>query len=143
MKLELVTIPLNPETGQPDPAVAANCLAGNVTQFNSHLWIQPDRSDLIVVVGRTHGRKDFRKALGDAGFDRFERLRAWRNRRAQALRMPAYIVLPNQVLADIAAVNPHTTEALSAIKGLGPRRIQLYGDELIAALCSDAAVALD
>lgn len=65
-----------------------------------------------------------------------ERLRAWRKEIARQDGAVSYVVLPNATLAEIAAQRPATMEALGAIKGMGPKRLDRYGPAILALLDS-------
>jgi len=62
----------------------------------------------------------------------FERLKSWRGEQARRQRVPAYVVLHNSHLEEIAARKPRTIEELGTIKGVGLRRAARYGEEIIA-----------
>ena len=62
----------------------------------------------------------------------FERLKSWRAEQARRQRVPAYVVLHNSHLEEIAARKPRTIEELGTIKGVGLRRAARYGEEIIA-----------
>jgi ATP-dependent DNA helicase RecQ len=62
----------------------------------------------------------------------FERLRAWRGDQARRQQVPAYVVLHNSHLEEIARRKPRSVHELGAIKGIGLRRAARYGDELLA-----------
>lgn len=62
----------------------------------------------------------------------FERLRAWRNGRAQAEGVPPYVLLTNRQLAATARERPGTLAALKAIEGIGEARAARFGTELLA-----------
>ncbi len=64
----------------------------------------------------------------------FERLRQWRIRRAQADSVPAYGVCQDVTLRAIAATRPSSSEAMLAITGMGPARVEHYGVEILAEL---------
>jgi ATP-dependent DNA helicase RecQ len=66
----------------------------------------------------------------------FERLRSWRIERARADSVPAYVVFPDATLRDLAAVQPRSLDELRGIKGVGPAKLERYGDELLAVLAS-------
>ena len=66
----------------------------------------------------------------------FEELRAWRLRRAQADGMPAYVVFHNATLAEIAENVPQSTSDLLDVAGVGPAKVEKYGDDLLAAIGS-------
>jgi DNA helicase-2/ATP-dependent DNA helicase PcrA len=66
---------------------------------------------------------------------RFDRLKALRTELAAG--KPAYVVFDNKTLAAIARVAPTTKQELARISGVGPAKLDRYGDafvELIATL---------
>jgi DNA helicase-2/ATP-dependent DNA helicase PcrA len=66
----------------------------------------------------------------------FESLRAWRLARARADEIPPYVVFHDSTLAEIAARRPQTLGELSQIAGVGPTKLDRYGDDVLAALAS-------
>jgi ATP-dependent DNA helicase RecQ len=66
----------------------------------------------------------------DAGL--FERLRAWRGDQARSQQVPAYVVLHNSHLEEIARRQPKNVHELGSIKGIGLRRAARYGEEILA-----------
>src|SRR5215212_8940173 len=62
----------------------------------------------------------------------FERLKRWRGEQARRQQVPAYVVLHNSHLEEIAARKPQTIHELGSIKGIGLRRAARYGEELLA-----------
>jgi ATP-dependent DNA helicase RecQ len=70
----------------------------------------------------------------DAAIDEelFERLRAWRGDQARSQQVPAYVVLHNSHLEEIARRKPQSVHELGSIKGVGLRRAARYGDEILA-----------
>jgi ATP-dependent DNA helicase RecQ len=69
-----------------------------------------------------------------AGADRFERLRVLRRRLADAEGVPAYIVFSDAVLRQMAATVPETGAELLALPGIGPVKLERYGEAFLAAL---------
>ncbi|MGH8998780.1 MAG: HRDC domain-containing protein, partial [Acidimicrobiia bacterium] len=61
-------------------------------------------------------------------------LTAWRSARAKAENKPAYVFLSNQHLEGIAQRDPDTLERLARCSGVGPTRLDAYGEELLAVL---------
>jgi DNA helicase-2/ATP-dependent DNA helicase PcrA len=61
-----------------------------------------------------------------------QRLREWRAERAKADNVPAYVVFHDSVLQAIAAARPATIGELAQISGVGPAKLERYGDELLA-----------
>jgi ATP-dependent DNA helicase RecQ len=74
------------------------------------------------------------RGLDAAGVDQalFERLRSWRGEQARRQQVPAYVVLHNSHLEEIAARKPQSIHELGSIKGVGLRRAARYGEEVLA-----------
>ncbi|MEV6377346.1 ATP-dependent DNA helicase UvrD2 [Micromonospora musae] len=68
-----------------------------------------------------------------------ERLREWRRRVAGDQRVPAYVVFTDATLTALAERRPSRPEDLIAIAGIGPRKLGLYGESVLA-LVGGAAV---
>ena len=75
----------------------------------------------------------------DLDSELFERLREWRAQVAEAQKVPAYVVFTDATLTALAERKPSRPEELLAIAGIGPRKLRLYGDAVIA-LVRGAAV---
>jgi len=61
----------------------------------------------------------------------YERLRAWRADAARAHGVPAYVILHDATLRDIAHLRPGSLDALRAISGVGARKIEAYGEQIL------------
>ena len=68
-------------------------------------------------------RKDYRP-LADA-------LRAWRRETAEAQGIPAYRIMTDVSLSEVASIHPQSFEALSHVNGIGPKKLDAYGTEII------------
>jgi DNA helicase II / ATP-dependent DNA helicase PcrA len=64
----------------------------------------------------------------------FEALKAWRLERARQDEVPAYLVFHNSTLEEIAGRRPRSLAELAAVPGVGPAKLERYGEELLAAL---------
>jgi ATP-dependent DNA helicase RecQ len=71
---------------------------------------------------------------GDDASQRFERLRALRKNLADAEGVPAYIVFSDAVLRQMAAAVPRTRAAMLLISGVGPVKLERYGDAFLELL---------
>lgn len=78
------------------------------------------------------------------GFDKGEKdkllgvLRVWRSGVARKRGVPAYVVLHDATLEDIASSRPKTHDQLRAVAGIGDKKLQRYGDALILLVRSEA-----
>ena len=70
--------------------------------------------------------------LGAADAALFESLREWRLEHARAQDKPAFTVLVDSSLAQIARDRPTTLGALASIRGVGAAKIDRYGAEILA-----------
>ena len=61
-------------------------------------------------------------------------LRAWRAEAARAARIEPEAVLPDHVLARVAAERPPDVEALGSVVGVGPILAQRFGEAILGAL---------
>ena len=66
----------------------------------------------------------------------FERLRAWRAETARAGSVPAYVVFPDTTLVAIAQRRPASLDALAGISGIGAKKLELYGEAVLAAVAA-------
>jgi ATP-dependent DNA helicase RecQ len=69
-------------------------------------------------------------------------LRSWRATRSRLDGVPAYVVFSDATLHEIAAAQPASAPALAAVKGIGPTKLERYGDEVLEVVAgtSDRAV---
>jgi ATP-dependent DNA helicase RecQ len=70
-------------------------------------------------------------ALDDAGQQRYDALKAWRAEVARSHNLPAYVIFHDATLAAIAQAEPQDLEALQGIAGIGAKKLQAYGDEVL------------
>jgi len=70
--------------------------------------------------------------------EEFAALRAWRAERAKADAVPAYVVFHNATLAEIADRRPRTLAELAHVPGVGPAKLERYGEDVLAALAGAA-----
>jgi DNA helicase-2/ATP-dependent DNA helicase PcrA len=62
----------------------------------------------------------------------YERLRAWRTEQARALGQPAYCVFTDKTLLAIAEVGPSDEGELASIPGVGARKLEKFGADVLA-----------
>jgi len=62
----------------------------------------------------------------------FERLRAWRAEQARSQDVPPYVICHDRTLIDISLRQPTDMDGVLAVPGLGARRAERYGAELLA-----------
>ena len=61
-----------------------------------------------------------------------ETLRQWRMTTATKAGVPAFVVFSDATLQEVVQRRPSTTKELGMVKGIGPKKLELYADELLA-----------
>ncbi|MCM2345100.1 DNA helicase RecQ [Acidovorax soli] len=69
--------------------------------------------------------------LGPDAQVRFINLKAWRAEVAREHNLPAYVIFHDATLAAIAERNPATLEDLQGISGMGAKKLEAYGTEVL------------
>lgn len=68
-------------------------------------------------------------SAADSGL--LEQLKAWRLDQARTQAVPAYVILHDRTLAEIASTRPQDMTALSMIGGIGAKKLERYGSALL------------
>jgi DNA helicase-2/ATP-dependent DNA helicase PcrA len=63
-----------------------------------------------------------------------ERLREWRRQRSRADGVPAYVVFSDSTLHDLAERRPIDESELLAVAGIGPKKLDMYGADILEIL---------
>ncbi len=74
------------------------------------------------------------RPAASANADLVEFLKQWRRRVAQRAGVPAYVVLTDVALEDLARKRPANLRELLGVSGIGERKAELYGSEIFTAL---------
>ena len=61
----------------------------------------------------------------------FERLRAWRVDAARRHGVPAYVIFHDATLREMARARPSSLDALRGISGVGAKKLEAYGADII------------
>ncbi len=70
-------------------------------------------------------------ALDADGQTRFAALKAWRAEVAREHNLPAYVIFHDATLAAIAERAPRSQDDLHGITGIGAKKLEAYGDEVL------------
>ncbi len=62
----------------------------------------------------------------------FQLLRRWRADTAREQGVPAYVILHDRTLRELAEARPTSRALLAGITGMGSAKIEHYGEELLA-----------
>jgi ATP-dependent DNA helicase RecQ len=72
--------------------------------------------------------------LDDLGLKRFAALKSWRAEVAREHNLPAYVVFHDATLAEMARECPASLDALAGIGGVGAKKLDAYGREILRVL---------
>jgi ATP-dependent DNA helicase RecQ len=86
---------------------------------------------------RTSERADPTVGMGPRERARWDRLRAWRTETAKTDGVPAYVIFHDATLAEIARNGPGSIEDLRGIPGMGARKLDRFGWELLEVVSAD------
>lgn len=64
------------------------------------------------------------------------RLKEWRNNKARETTLPHYMILPQKTIVTLANLVPQTSRALRQVKGMGTKKAEKYGEELLDIIVS-------
>ena len=94
----------------------------------------PKKSRAARVAKASRGDKPPPLALDDGGLARFAALKAWRGEVAREHNLPAYVVFHDATLAEMARAQPDSLDALAGISGVGAKKLEAYGQEILRVL---------
>jgi ATP-dependent DNA helicase RecQ len=114
-------------------AAGRQILAGDALQALSG-FAAPPSPPLTTPVEHRATATAAEEEAGDVDPALFERLRRWRYQKAQSLGVPAYVVLHNRVLEIIVRRRPRTLVELAGVRGMGERKIEQFGREIIGVI---------
>lgn len=158
MQLKLITVSFDPEAGG-FPADPLLDLEGEVVSVVEHFFQHSGLPHLLLIVHYRPIKESrptpaspprpaepgVRAELSEPERELFDRLRAWRNGRAQAEGVPPYVLLTNRQVAKIAQRRPTTLAGLREVEGIGEAKASRFGRELLTLVAqqptSPAAVA--
>lgn len=89
----------------------------------------------VETLGRQRGQLAARTGeLSESGVRAFDLLRSFRERARQG--KPAYTVFDDKTLAAIASALPADLNELARVKGVGPSKLEQYGDDVLGVLAA-------
>ena len=77
------------------------------------------------------------RPLDAPALERFAALKGWRAGVAKEHNLPAYVVFHDATLAEMADLRPDSLDALAEISGVGARKLDAYGEQILRVLADD------
>jgi ribonuclease D len=87
---------------------------------------------------KTSQKDEYRKYLTEDSEPLYEALRDWRNTSAKNEKVPPYFLFKNIHLAQIASNLPENLNQLSSISGIGTKKTEKYGKEILEIVSSSS-----
>ncbi len=81
---------------------------------------------------RTRKDLDVAAGLGADDVALFDALRSWRLAASREHGVPAYVIFHDGTLKEIARTKPTTIAALAALPGVGEKKLEAYGRDIVA-----------
>ena len=97
-----------------------------VTRAGRDAW--QNKEELEIAVPRSART---RSDLEEPADELFQTLRDWRRARASVENLPPYCVLGDKCLLEIARVKPKSESELETVSGIGPSKLEKYGDAIL------------
>jgi len=66
----------------------------------------------------------------------FSQLKEWRNIKAREMALPHYMILPQKTMVTLANFMPQSLHALKLVKGMGAKKTERFGEELLNIIIS-------
>jgi DNA helicase II / ATP-dependent DNA helicase PcrA len=136
LEFEVVFLPRLEERELPSKQAKTDA---QVTEERRLLYVGITRAKRELVITWVKKPSRFLEELGVVGARSeppagFEALKAWRLARARQDEVPAYLVFHNTTLEEIAARKPRSLDELAAVPGVGPAKLERYGEGVLGAL---------
>jgi ATP-dependent DNA helicase RecQ len=74
--------------------------------------------------------------LADGDLALLDKLKAWRLDEARTQAVPAYVILHDSTLAELARRRPRSVADLADVAGIGARKLERYGQALLGVLAT-------
>lgn len=108
-------------------------------------WVRAECDRFIAQLAEEPPRGDWRRLSGSARLSRREmgvlqRLHDWRDREAEARDRPPRLVFRDDLLIEIAKIQPTTADELYHVRGLERRDYRRHTDAILAAVAAGLAI---
>lgn len=129
--------------GFPEEPLRAAISGREVLAVREHFFVHGGVPHLVLALELGGGAEDARRSQRPEGapdaltgvpperrklyFD----LKRWRNERAQRDGVPPFVILRNELLAEICRRAPHSLAALKEIPGIGEKTVEKYGADVV------------
>jgi hypothetical protein len=114
------------------------CLSNVMSGFDTGSYLNARaKAALDITEVRSHSLKSADDTFGIIQHPAlFRQLKEWRNVKARELALPHYMILPQKAMAALADGLPQSMTALKLVKGIGKKKSEKFGEELLDIIIS-------
>ncbi len=110
--------------------------ARTLLRGEGQLWLRQSRVEPAGSGSRKREARSSTRALAEASLntaalERLQRLKAWRAEVAREHNLPAFLIFHDATLRAIAQSHPQEIKALEGISGMGTKKLQAYGADVL------------
>ncbi len=110
--------------------------ARTLLRGEGQLWLRQSRVEPAGSGSRKREARSSTRALAEASLntaalERLQRLKAWRAEVAREHNLPAFLIFHDATLRAIAQTHPQEIKALEGISGMGTKKLQAYGADVL------------
>lgn len=114
------------------------CLNSVTTGFTVSKYLEAKAKSVIEVsAARSHSAKPVEDTSGNIEHpDLFRQLKDWRNIKAAEMHLPHYMIIPQKTMVTLANFMPQSMRALKSVKGMGVKKSEKFGEEILEIIIS-------
>jgi hypothetical protein len=118
--------------------IKLSCLNSVRTGFTISKYLDARAKSVVDIPSvKSHSAKSVEDTSGNIEHpDLFRRLKDWRNIKAREMDLPHYMILPQKTMVTLANFMPHSLHALKSVKGMGTKKSEKFGEEILEIITS-------
>jgi GTPase SAR1 family protein len=126
------------ERTRKEAVIKLDCLNAVKSGFETGKYLDARaKSSLDIPALRSHSEKTVEDTSGTVQHSGLLRqIKEWRNLKARETSLPHYMILPQKTMVTLANSMPQSHKALKLIKGMGTKKSEKYGKELLNIIIS-------
>ncbi len=114
-----------------ESSIKLKCLKSCIAGFNIKDYLDTRAKAAIHKVELKTKSRTIHSSSSSTPSKLYNTLKAWRDDKADELNVPQYMVLPQKAMLLLASQLPYNLAELKNIKGLGKKKIQQFGSEIL------------
>lgn len=114
------------------------CLTAVKSGFETSKYLDARaKSAIEVPAAKSHRATSVEDTSGNIEHpDLFRQLKEWRNIKAGEMHLPHYMIVPQKTMVTLANFMPQSMRALKLVKGMGTKKSEKFGEEILEIITS-------